>query len=547
MRMSACRIEGGGCVPVALSSDARDPSEVPATTLVQRLGAEGQFQVDARLPSDGLFQLTVDLFDAEGDPVATGTRTVVGGQEDAIALTLFPPGRGACAASLNRARAFHHALALPSGDVLITGGVTATEPLALELTPTASLAPEVEVYLASEDRFVVLKGIQFRRVGFDARVISGTEHEVRVRFFGGMTAEPGQPVLRLDADQSRDPSGAPLLLAGSTQPAEVVDLVLAFEPGGVTGAWVTPTPQAFPEATVEGARGQHGPLVGGVSEWPDDENGSPVLSGQFTWTDPSGESTTLLHDLTRPRWGAAVARFSETDATALVWGGNVTQASVLDVVAGTAEWVTEDGRALPVAPLPGVSATALSALTPLSNGALLLSGGVPVGCPVGCAQATGFGAQMADPAAHVLLRSGDELRSLPVDDPHGSYTASVFHSATSITDGDGVRLSLLTGGARLGADAQQPFEALGQVAAVWLAQPGRFVIDAPARLGANPGLITPRFGHTVTSLGGARALVVGGLASMDLGPAVVEQAELLSLEQPPQPVAPDACVGDLGD
>lgn len=546
LRVTACRVDGDACLPVSLTGDARDPSAVEGTSLLQPLQADGVFQVDARALRGGAYRVTAQLFDAAGEPLASGTRTITSGAAS-VDLALFPARRSACAAPLNRARAFHQALALPSGDVLIAGGVTATEPLSIDLTATGTLASEVEVYLASEDRFVVLKGVQLRRIGFDARVIAHDEREVRVRVFGGMTTEPGQRVLRLDPSQSLDESGAPLMLDGTARPADVVDLVLTFGPQGVAAVLETPETAETIDAMVEGARGVDGPLVGGVQMWTTGAGESPVLSGHFLWLDAGGGVTAQLSPLVQPRWGAAVARFAHDDDSALVLGGNVMEASAVDVAVGAAEWITAEGRATLAAPSGDFRSTALSQLTPLSSGALLRSGGVSVGCPAGCAEPTGFGARMAEPAADVLLRSGNVLQSLPVSDPGGAYRASVFHATTSVVDDEGVAMALLSGGARLGADALQPFETLGQLAAVWLAQPGRFAIGPPPQLDTGAGLIAPRFGHAIAPLTGQRVLVVGGLTAAETGVAIVTQTEVLSLGSPPAPISAAACLSDAAD
>jgi len=165
-----------------------------------------------------------EFFDQSGKRVLSGAAlgaSSVGADGTPQSLPLYPVGEWSCPAGVMSAgRAFHSATLLPTGEVLLLGGIEAV----------SGYGTDVFGVLASAEIFDPRKGTfsGFTSPGLTPRafhqaaVLSATDSEVRILVYGGVTApSAGLPVLlapnsaspiRLSPAGSAAPAGAELLV-----------------------------------------------------------------------------------------------------------------------------------------------------------------------------------------------------------------------------------------------------------------------------------------------------------------------------------------------
>lgn len=203
-------------------------AEVPAEKPNIDLGSVDRTRLD----------LFAELFDKTGNRIYSGAAlsnasTGMDGQPQVV--TLFPVADWGCPAGAPvTARAFHSATMLPSGEVLMLGGIAAV----------SGNGPDVFGVLASPEVYDPRKGVFTALTGaaavkarafHQAAVVSATDTQVRILVYGGLTATANQAVLlsadkptlfRLAPTGNAEPAGAELLtydVANRTLTTEAVD------------------------------------------------------------------------------------------------------------------------------------------------------------------------------------------------------------------------------------------------------------------------------------------------------------------------------------
>nr|MDQ3036254.1 hypothetical protein [Myxococcota bacterium] len=392
VRVSVCRREGSECRPVRVLR-AIDDHEVARSTELRfsREGADNQIQFDVEFAPGAEHELEIHAYDQDGEPYARGRVEGIRAGQSLIRVRLEPYGAWACAGAradgnAPLARALHQSVALPNGDVLVIGGVTGESVQALSVEGGALLQRAIEVYDASDARFheiavTDLDGSSGLGVVFHRAAYVGTtdDERYRVRVIGGFTTADGQPGARFDALQGLTHFSSPLLPGAPAEVRDSVDLlydpvtraieIVLVDPGAVQRAGMNAVSEPDAEGLVVVALGLRG--GGGSALRP-----MPMVSGQWYSLPRTVMPGVVASDLLAPRFGHTASRLSE--ASVLVWGGNVTQTTIEDVAARAGELLGGGSGAVP-ASLSGLPpATAFHTATPLEGG-VLIAGGMEVG------------------------------------------------------------------------------------------------------------------------------------------------------------------------
>lgn len=446
-------------------------------------------------------------------------------------------------------RAFHAAVTVGNGHVLLLGGVTGTRIDPAGATRTgegrvnALLQSIPEVYDPVEHRFrrlTMVGGARgFARVLFDAVYLGqDSSGRYRVRAIGGYElpeAHAGAAVLGFDSTGVLAPHGAPFAPTPEAEAAPVVDLLYDAEAGtleivrpdpdplGVRGAAVS-----ISEPNEEGARAM---LIGMTGTGAGQEPSSNY------YVIPASDEAYASRSLHHQRLGATPVPLPALGGGFLVWGGNVSR-EMPRVLSHAGEILggENEGTILAADELSLPRPTAFHTATRLGSDGVLIIGGVSI-------------EEIEDDGSRVLtgvpedpifaLRVAEDGTVRREDVLDGDYTPTLFHTATDFP-GWGV---VVVGGAEIvpgRLDRLMPVRTVGRVARN---EAGVLEYD-----GELQDLARPRFGHAATLLPGHRLLVTGGFdrvaSGADAGLTALSLAEVIYLAKEPYPSIEDGACND---
>lgn len=554
LRLAAVAPEGG-CVKFQLQSGqvgtiaTREDAQLTSALLGQsgtlrvsvvRRGADGidSFVCDAtaRVPSQVInldlgtitgARLHAELFDNAGALIATGMTTVEGGAtaagSGAALLNLFPTAGWSCpGAALAFPRAFHAVTPLPSGELLLTGGLTG---FGTADGREFQVVSRVEIYdprrgaffALEEDRGRVPRGRAFHR----AAVLDqgGAGGQVRVLLYGGIADSPGKASIVANSGSADQLLRlAPANTATTISDSEILVIDVAnrrvSRPALVSAA-------SFPAAIFSGgvnlpgggllAVGGHGlkaasgggpplvPVTGMtlVLPQPQSANPTPATAPELgRWL--LGPSVTPLTGDQAVVLGAALpAKMGDPSPHAV--------AAVLSGISGTPQVRLID-------PLPGTSpgtafhtATALPAVSGAPR--VLLTGGFVPDSKLLSLQPP----DLASGPVRVLTLPASDAPTMTTVMPYGqsganpAYRPAGWESATALGSS---RRVLITGGTP--ATSESGGECLGNDLLCALRQASLFDADQ-GTLQAAPQLALGRLGHRQTLMPDGTVLVTGGL------------------------------------
>ncbi len=530
-----CRRTSTTCEPVALLRTGAD--HAAAGVRVLRLERSSVFSFDTRA-SGGALELSVTAYQEDGAVFATGTtRDITMGEQVRVRLERVAGTDGpqwSCApgttAGASLPRALHAATLLPGGQVLLYGGVFGTDVdlngVGVPTARGATLQPGIEVYDPILQRImpVTRKGsFDWKgRVLFASRLLPGpAAGPYVIALYGGYEADD-RAALFLDANQSANATGTPIVPAENVQPG--VPLLLTYDPRTRSVA-IEANPLDSPDAintgflAVSENAGTHDEavLVLGAGAFTVAPPAGPTATfaavGRAFWLDDSGQVATGVAStaLATRRMGATVTAVDGT--TALLWGGSVDEADDVAARAAAGEVLTRGGgsRALQGGttldcvgayppPPPAVATdlpepTVFHTATLLAPRQVLIAGGLLVGgrdCNLGITT-------LYPPHRPLTVVSLDPLGvataaavTLPMN-----FVPTIFHTATATAGG-----VVLVGGA--GPVAGLRLASVAQVGLVEADGMGGQVFTPLAPLRA------ARWGHAATLLPGRRLLVTGG-------------------------------------
>jgi hypothetical protein len=497
-------------------------------------------EFDARLESGPRHDLVIVVYGGRPSAPIYGARLEnVDLAQSEIRVRLYPFADWSCPGEGDEPlapRAFHQAVRVGNGDVLLLGGITGDE-----IGPASAAVPPrglgglpqrtVEVYDADEHRFLRVAATDqegqpgFGRVLFSAYYVGPADGEqrYRVRVIGGfeLPADRATPLLDFDNGGSFVPVGAPFTPSDDASVGQSVDLIYdarertltfeaEFDPTGVPRGGAVMLSNELDDGTRA--------VLIGLALTAD----GPLPASQYYTFDAEGTATGAL-DLAHPRLGASVTPIEGLGGF-LVWGGNVSpDAPMVNEMAG--EILAQDGSisAIPAgAGLPGP--VAFHSALRVGSETVVMVGGLVI-------EASGFllATQPADP---IFALRADMTTGVAFQDvPDGDYTSTILHTVTRVP---GVGL-VVVGGATV--------ELGDRLTAVRNAGVITGTAATLAYDGSLDDLSEPRFGHTTTLLSGGRLLVVGGLGPGDNGLEALGLAEVLYLEPRPTEEIPDgACV-----
>ncbi len=416
-------------------------------------------------------EITTELYDDDGVALYRGIRTGVPASElfsGPIAVRAYPFARSACAGPnleapverRMRDRAFHEAVRLPNGDVLVFGGVRGEAPIddLGPMTVGSPPQPVVEIYRAQEDRVEVVDGM-FARVLFSAVLLTQEPDATQVRIYvsGGFT-EMGT-VLRYDVNQNQSENhyGTPLLVGERATPEEDVILTYDYETNSIAVDPVD-TEETHGAVVADTEPGMtFFPVAGGVTDATLSTMTEPgewtfVRTNRWISRDAGREDATAMRSTgNADRFGHSITLLPEL-GQAFVWGGNMNTSDGLDLETTAGQVYRQGGATTDAsssgsgAPAPTAfhTATAIRGETAVGGSEVILIGGLKTGCigslaPCGQNGITTFPAD--SPVVRLTVGASGITGVL-------AYTAqpfdnSIFHDAMRIAD-DTI---LMTGGA----------------------------------------------------------------------------------------------------
>ena len=406
-----------------------------------------------------------------------------------LKLLVNETGRFSCApGSMVTSRAFHSATALPNGEVLIIGGLTAEPPGAAAGGDKLWATHLVEVYdprtgLFNQTKVGLTAGRAMHEVVLLTRSGQGPYDLLLV---GGLSTPIGSTTPAADL-------GGPLPIFPAQGVATAATVVLRYYP------WTSPpqvqemsgSPQLKYriQPTVATLDNGETALIGGVLG----QSGGAVTTVSDFELLPTAGSTAHsgAYPLVRGRVGAAAAPLSSTEL--LLFGGNL-QSATAALSKEAAETLTLG--ATPKSILTSVEAASMSlvapvahaTLSPYGKGQLLLAGGLSVE----------QGKATTLKTSRTLLRLSLVTDKLRVAEITGSGFAPVaYHRATPLPGGD----LLISGGMPTSCSAGTP---CGSAAAYNFHA-------ATEGLRTEPSMKLPRMGHRATRLSHGAILISGGL------------------------------------
>jgi hypothetical protein len=260
-----------GCVQTsngeAIEASAlRAGGSVRLTVVRRQSDGSRQLVCDAvgKVPSDALnldlgagdrsgLEFYGEYFDENGQRVASGLLPSLPGAASSPPATLhmYATGAWSCPPSkLAQARGFHSATVLPSGEVLLLGGVTA---LASYGPDVFGLLASAEIYDPRSGTFSAITaqtGSLSARAMHQAAIVSSSGTRTVVLAYGGLTGAAGQPALfvpdsptqlRLMPGGVATPAGAELLVYDSeTRSLSVSKLDVGAHQSGLLGGGALP-------------------------------------------------------------------------------------------------------------------------------------------------------------------------------------------------------------------------------------------------------------------------------------------------------------------
>ena len=462
---------------------------------------------------DGLLDLRVEAY-------ANTTRVAVGAviginrrpRLAPLGIVLARADRASCAPGLMKAgRAFHSATVLPSGDVLLIGGLTDRSPWSS--TPDARhlwVNGTIELYDPRTGTFTTVVGDRPPGRAFhSAFLLAGPpQGPYDVLLVGGVAAReaaaPVEPVFVVGG--SADP--LPLVPGSGARPADAV--VVRFYP------WADPPQvQRLTSSPVFAQRMLHAAaqiegraiIAGGATEY---------AKGVLSTVDdlelmPDAAATEHLGPfaLQRSRVGAAAAPLS-TDRV-LLFGGNL-GSSATALAADAAEVIaladppTSSLAAYDSGSSAQVDAVAHATLTAVGSGELLLVGGLAI--------ADGAARQPRARVAQRITSVGARLRVADVD--AGGLTPRAYHRVVPVGEGG----ALVIGGSTAACGSGP----LCGSREVYRYDPGA------GGLASFTAMAVARMGHAVSKLLDGGSLLVSGGLSLEGGRLIAQRAvELLAV------------------
>ncbi len=442
--------------------------------------------------------LHVEYFDDAGRLLARGQRADValtGGGVVTIHATrtdawTCPPG------AAGSARAFHSATLLPTGEVLLLGGLVGAPGAGdapFDPAAGAHVTGTAELYDPVAGRFtpVTIAGLQPR--AFHEVLMLGTDGDrVRLLIVGGIGVA-GDPVAPGNVAVGPTGGGAPWTgvaadpAAGRGGALALAAELLEYDPAARTftraAVGAGPIPRRFGTATGSGARVGEGLAVAGGL----DGAGTPITAAESV---RAGDGASGGSVEGHARLGATITAVGPTEA--LVWGGDLTTPAI-EVRAGDRLIALDQAPAI----APGPSAT--EANNRSFHAAATLDGQVAVIGGLAITEGVVLGAaftpvvQLVDPAL---------LTATTLDAP--ALIGTGYPAAVGLHDGD----VLFGGGVQVGACPSTLACPSMQSVRLRRGVAGEAV---RATLTGVPGLA--RHGHRLTRLGDGTVLVTGGFGA----------------------------------
>lgn len=464
-------------------------------------------QTDLTLEVDtsSAVDLLVEAFSADKPPrlLASGLLVNINARPRLrpLRLLLVRSDRFSCTpAPLLTPRGFHSATALPDGRVLLLGGLT-------QAAGGLRALDSAELFDPPSGRFVPVAGkLSHPRALHGALLLDGERGgPYDLLLVGGLApVKPDAPAARLGAAGD----ALPLVPADDalTPPSVVVRLYPAAEPPRIEELSASPQLSGRVFHGIGQAKGGGVVVLGGLRGY---SKGRPSTIDALEVLPTAGESTHLgPYPLQRARVGAA-AGAAGSDGV-LVFGGNMdsTEGSLsseaAELVTLGAQGASSKLLALESGSASLVQPTVFSTLTPLSDGSLLLAGGLQL--EPGQARKP----RASRPVQRLSLVSG----SLRVSDvASASFTPVALHGATAEPDGSVLLLGGLAEPAACAVDRLVCDK-------VWRYDPTKEAVSA-----AEP-LHHGRIGHGLTWLPGDTLLVTGGLSVSGSAAEALGGAEL---------------------
>ncbi|MCB9563830.1 MAG: hypothetical protein H6708_25835 [Kofleriaceae bacterium] len=442
--------------------------------------------------------LVVEYVDDAGEVLGRGTtRGIDLGATGTVDVRVAASGAFAC--GLDRAaapRAFHTATLLPTGEVLLLGGVAGPPGTDATVDGATGLFLQTKAEIWSPDtgelRLVSIPGAVPR--AFHQAFVAGVDGDVvRIAVVGGIsvTGDPATtPALVVGTDLRLEPSADAMGAAG-----EIIsyDTARRTWSRAALDAAVDLLPRAFAGQTEPGATlAASGGLDLATA-------GRPVqLTADQIDRASGGRLATV--PVRRPRVGATVTALGPDEL--LVWGGDVTSGvmtetpEVGELLTGwtttpTAAALTIDGAGEVGPP------RAFHTATRAGDGAVIVAGGFRMAAGVALTPVTSV-------IQRIAIAGGTATLTTLADGTVA--TAAGYRAAVVLADGD----VLISGGNPdpVAAGCAPELQGLGcAIGEAWRYD------SATATVAATGGLGVPRYGHQMTMLGDGMVLVTGGLAA----------------------------------
>lgn len=535
------REDGGTMVPVPLLRPGDDHAMDPGA--VELRFEDRVIELDAQLASGERHDLFVAVY--AGRPLMPIYAARVPNVElprDEVRVRLYPLRTWSCPGRAEELpvspRAFHQAVRVGNGDVLLLGGITGDEigPASAASPPRGVgglLEPNVDVYDPDDHRFRRLGSVVdengatgFRRVLFGAIYLGPADGEerYRIRVVGGFGVEPGDEgavVLNFDNGGFFAPLGAPFTPTADAVIRNGADYVYdararsltweaQFEPSTVPRGAAIAVSDPLADET-------HAVLIGlSVGAFP---------ASQYYTFAPNGSASRDIALLHR-RLGATIDPLPSMGSF-LVWGGGLTDAATPMVAAFAGEILGPTAAISPISSMDGTlpPPVAFHTSTRVADDTVIIAGGIAI-------ESAG-NLLVAPPAAPIFglrVAAGPLVSRIDVD--AGTYRPTLLHTATFVP-GEGV---ILAGGAATeGGSRLIPIRNVGIVRP---AAAGGFAYDD-----SFDDLSEPRFGHAATMLEGDRVLITGGLGPSGPNLRPLALAEILFFGAPRVPsIADGACI-----
>lgn len=531
-----------------LSAVLRDGSV--RLSVLQKQGSGWQFQCDitAKLPDEhpsidlgpmdrSQFAFFAELFDSSGKRVYTGAvsgKSSVSSDGGAGILPMFGVESWSCPASgMIGARAFHAATAIPSGEVLIYGGVetgvVASNAEAMSVTDT------LEIYEPAKATFqaVTVSGkAPSPRAFHQMAVLSATDTTVKLIVFGGITAGRGRQVLTTPT------TNAPIRLApcGEALPAGPEIVTLKYDGSKWTASAETP-PQSESSAFAGSTALPQGGLVSvggaklaglppcsvGGGDLLSPGNGAAVQKA-VAWSGANGEtfgSTTL----TTGFLGPSLTPISNREAVALggAWPASATMAPsmvslLLSSLPNAPTASSPMGQNVSGVPTTFHTATRIgsaladSAMFPTS---ILVTGGFQMtnavtpqpGQPPATASAIRV-YTLEDASSAPMVRTVTPYLPAACGSAQPHYRPAAFESASATASGQRV---VITGGSATQVSGCNDCETAADTSLLCTLSQASVFDSGKNSFRQIPAMALARFGHQQTLLQDGGILVTGGL------------------------------------